>query len=83
MVFVGSQIGLSQVIDGASNTYLLGEKYLTPDHYNNGQDGADNETMFSGCENDNNRSTYYNAANGPTNTPMQDRAGYRDYDRYG
>ena len=40
------------IIDGTSNTYMLGEKYLMPDYYFNGQDAADNETMYAGYDND-------------------------------
>ena len=71
VIFVGSQIGLSKVTDGASNTYLLGEKYLTPDNYFNGSDGADNETFYSGCENDDARTTYYVPAVPPRARPCR------------
>jgi len=55
--FMRSEIRLGDVLDGASNTYLIGEKYLNPDSYENGVDGADNESMYCGFNNDNHRTT--------------------------
>ena len=43
-----SEIGMGKVVDGASKTYLVGEKYLNPDSYLNGQDWGDNHNLFSG-----------------------------------
>ena len=53
--------------NGTSNTFLAGEKYLNPDHYFNGADGSDNESMYVGFDNDIARSTDY--------PPMKDRPG--------
>ena len=44
-----SQVKIEEVSDGTSNTYLLGEKYLNPDHYNTGVDLGDNQTAYSGA----------------------------------
>ena len=41
--YVGSLIKIADITDGASNTYLLGEKSLCPDAYATGQDNSDNE----------------------------------------
>jgi prepilin-type processing-associated H-X9-DG protein len=50
--YCGSLIRLSDITDGASNTYLAGEKYLDSDYYLTGQDGSDNECAFIGDDDD-------------------------------
>ena len=56
--------------DGASNTFLAGEKYLNPDWYATGLDIGDNETMYLGHNEDIDR------WGGPRYPPHQDQAGY-------
>jgi len=63
-----SEIKPDDVADGCSNTYLLGEKYLNPDHYETGGSGDDNETWVTGTNNDMIRTG--------GNHPRQDTAGY-------
>jgi prepilin-type N-terminal cleavage/methylation domain-containing protein/prepilin-type processing-associated H-X9-DG protein len=67
VIFQRSLIRIADITNGTSNTYLLGEKYLNPDHYSNGQDAADNENMYCGFDNDLFRSTFA--------PPLQDRPG--------
>ena len=50
--YCGSMIRLSDITDGATNTYLLGEKYLCPDNYANGLDLGDNEEALMGDNED-------------------------------
>ncbi len=57
VIFQRSAITLTDLINGASNTYLAGEKFLNPDHYDNGRDDADNENIYVGMDNDTSRST--------------------------
>ncbi len=52
VIFAASEIPLALVTDGASNTYLIGEKYLTTDNYYNGLDAADNEDAVMGDNGD-------------------------------
>ena len=51
--FQRSEIGVKHIGDGTSNTYLIGEKFLDPDNYENGKDAGDNETWCTGYNNDN------------------------------
>ena len=69
---VRSQVTLNQITDGTSNTYLLGEKYLNPDHYYTGLDLGDNQTAFTGVCYDTIR---YGRTSSP---PAQDRPGLTD-----
>jgi len=81
--YLRSQVKMCDIIDGTSYTYMLGEKYLTTDHYYDGADGADNESMYCGYDNDIYRTTYYQNENPPSHNPMQDTSGYPDYCRFG
>ncbi len=53
-----SRIRFAQIGDGASNTYLFGEKYLNSELYFLGTDAADNEHMYVGYDNDIYKVTY-------------------------
>ena len=55
-------IGLSKVVDGATKTYLVGEKFIAPRFYLTSETMAadpesvgDDETLYSGFDNDNHR----------------------------
>ncbi len=76
--FVRSEISLKDVTDGASNTYLLGEKYLDPDNYTTGDDAGDNQPIHAGycCDNYRGTSTWHGG-------PMQDQPGYADVRAFG
>jgi prepilin-type N-terminal cleavage/methylation domain-containing protein len=63
-----SKITLADISDGASSTYLLGEKYVNPFDYDTGKDACDNEGVYIGFSNDVTRMAYY--------APMQDTPGY-------
>jgi prepilin-type N-terminal cleavage/methylation domain-containing protein len=53
--FMNARLRPVDVPDGLSHTYLIGEKYLNPDDYKTGRDGADDWCMFSGDQNDFNK----------------------------
>lgn len=83
--FPGSALELSQVCDGTSNTYLIGEKYLDPDNYElTGQDADGNAMIghhpaiarWTGMRS--------SVAEAPVvYPPMQDQPGYLDWLRFG
>ncbi|MDO4583092.1 MAG: DUF1559 domain-containing protein [Planctomycetia bacterium] len=58
ILFRHSAIMLGEIRDGLSNTYLLGEKAMNPQHYTTGDCGGDNETLYGGAGADVMRSTY-------------------------
>jgi prepilin-type N-terminal cleavage/methylation domain-containing protein len=64
--YLRSEVKIADITDGTSQTYMLGEKYLTPDYYSNGGDGADNESMYNGFDNDTHRTTYPDIYHAPT-----------------
>jgi len=70
-----SVVKLSEIVDGQSNTYLVGEKYLNPDLFETGDDLSDNEFMYTGYNNDNLRNTFY--------PPMSDTLNFSDKWRFG
>jgi prepilin-type processing-associated H-X9-DG protein len=65
--FECSTVRQQDVTDGCTNTIMLGEKFVDPQHYGNGADAADNENIYVGQDND-----VYRGTGSP---PMQDRWG--------
>jgi hypothetical protein len=51
--YTRSTVKLREITDGTSHTYLVGERYLNPDYYKNGNSGNDNESLYTGFDNDN------------------------------
>jgi len=68
--FERSEVKLDQVRDGISHTLMLGEKYINSDHYTTGLENYDNESLYTGFNNDNFRSAY--------SPPTRDRRGLSD-----
>ena len=64
-----SQVRLAQIVDGTSKTYMVGEKYLNPDNYLNGNDPADDQNLFLGHDRDVNGYTY--AGTGGSSLPVR------------
>jgi prepilin-type N-terminal cleavage/methylation domain-containing protein len=62
-----SMVKVSDITDGLSCTYMIGEKYLAPEHYTNGKDTSDDQCLFSGHDQDVLRQA--------ANQPAQDRRG--------
>lgn len=58
VIFQRSEIKFSQITDGATHTYLLGEKNLMPEAYETSLTGNDDQSMYNGHDRDNLRSTF-------------------------
>ncbi len=72
-----SEVRIAEVTDGTTNTYFAAEKYLQVEHYETGEDGADNTSMYQGHDWDVNRWANAELA------PMQDRPGLQNYSNFG
>jgi len=86
--YEGESLPLRKIIDGTSKTYMVGEKYLNPDHYATGRDPSDDWSMYSGHQDDNHRVTGLPRADGTCKTgqcwqPLRDRAGLTNRTSYG
>ena len=75
VVYGGSLIKLADVTDGTSNTYLIGEKYIGPNHYATGTATSDNEAALIGDNGDISRWTYL--------LPYPDTPGYNTWYNFG
>ena len=75
IAYAGSEVKISEVTDGTSNTYCAGEKYLQPDHYETGNVLDDNEFMYIGENEDISRTTCYRL--------LQDSPGYTSRGSFG
>jgi prepilin-type processing-associated H-X9-DG protein len=72
IVFTRSRFSSAHVKDGTSNTYMIGEKYLSPEDLMNGSSAGDDQGAYVSDERDVVR---YAAVGGGYQQPMQDRAG--------
>jgi prepilin-type N-terminal cleavage/methylation domain-containing protein len=80
------QLSMASITDGASNTYLVGEKYLAPDNYTNGEDLGDNEDAYTGLNVDHIRTSAIAVSSGGAYTyepPLQDTPGLINYEAFG
>ena len=53
VIFQRSEIKIRQITDGTTYTYLLGEKNLDPNHYDDGQALNDDQSMYTAYDKDN------------------------------
>jgi len=73
--YIRSEVRAAHVTDGASNTYLIGEKYVDAAHYNDWSGVGDAQSMYIGYDQDPHRWT--------RDPPAQDRAGSTHDYRFG
>lgn len=61
IAFYCSEVGMRQITDGTSKTYMVGEKWMYVDNYESGLDDGDSEPALVGCNTDTLRVTnqYY------------------------
>jgi prepilin-type N-terminal cleavage/methylation domain-containing protein len=90
VIYRHGQCKMTEITDGASNTFLIGERYCWPDHYFDGADLiGDDQGWTEGYDYDTNRwvqvgnITAANPADRGYLPPMQDTPGYSDYLRFG
>ena len=83
VIFNISCLKMTQIEDGVSNTYLLGEKYLNPFHYVDGVTDTDNNPVYAGFDWDWQRCASYNSNQNRWNTPYQDTPGVDDFLAFG
>lgn len=77
--YARSEITIGNIVDGTTNTYMLGERSLMPEDYASGNNTADDFGMYEGCAHDTYRWCYPD-----TNyVPSQDRPGVNRYSAFG
>ncbi len=77
--YTRSMASLAHVRDGASNTLMVAEKYLSPDHYEDGDSFSDNHGAFPGTNNDDCRWTLTDTLH----LPRQDQLGLDYSENFG
>lgn len=82
VMYLLSRITPDAVIDGAGNTYLLGEKYLPADHYTTSWPTRDNRGMYQGEDLDNSCWSV-DSVNNQALQPRQDTAGFNSHYIFG
>jgi prepilin-type processing-associated H-X9-DG protein len=93
-MYYHSELKPAQITDGASKTYLAGEKYVFPDGYEGakartdpGFTWGDNECMYTGFDWDNHRVAYRAGVSYFSDPeyyqPRQDTPGYENYGAFG
>ncbi|MEM8679455.1 MAG: DUF1559 domain-containing protein [Planctomycetota bacterium] len=86
--FYRSEVKIRQIKDGMSKTYLVGEKHVAPDAYEDWapspdfQDWGENQSIWTGFEWDNTRLTHF-AGEGDRYEPSRDTPGRNGWFAFG
>lgn len=70
--YTRSEVTMAAIRDGSSNTYMLGEKHVKPNHYLDGIDLGDDDDVYTGMSADTYRWCDYDADTGVGRVPMRD-----------
>ena len=86
VIFAREGTRLANITDGLSNTYLIGERYLNPDFYENGNSPGNDQGWVVGHDFDAFRCTDYNPNDPVTSSvyaPRRDRRGINVREMFG
>ena len=86
IIFLHSQLPMCEIVDGASHTYLAGEKYCCPDYYYNATSGSDDQVYDCGPDHDVQRWCGYYDSNAEAYVQtgvLQDTPGYGASNMFG
>jgi prepilin-type N-terminal cleavage/methylation domain-containing protein len=75
VVFQRSEITLKDISDGTTTTYMVGEKYLMPEHYDTGESPGDDQSAWVADDLDLHRTTSF--------PPAQDQLGVETWEAFG
>ena len=70
VIYTRSMIEPNDIHRGTSHTFMIGERLIDANHYLDGLDLSDNETVYNGQDNDTCRTT--------DTMPMRDKKGFQD-----
>lgn len=52
VIYQASEVGIRRIVDGTSKTFLMGERSINPDRYEDGLSGNDDQSLYVGYDYD-------------------------------